>query len=397
MNSPFRLVESFDAKTMTAPLRQPFGLPGGDEFALRFVDASLAIEDNIFEVEQPGGEVSEEDKSDILSLDEALQPVPFGELDETMDVPLSNQDKGFPAAVLNDAKALGENSLSATAKAEEIRGNQNQIASLIKKEMFQIGRGHQALSADKPVTSSSATIGQNNKTTAPVPFADVGPADLKLFLDNRLNSSRGEKRDAKLTGQEDGAFPVARSVTQVVQAPSTIAAYPMINNIADTATVVRTHAVTAPTQPILDTGMDDQWIARLGDEIGKLTGEKATLNFQLKPHNLGRLHIEILSDAAGNSVRMDTDNEAAKLLILGAQGRLEQDIRLAGSKLVRVDVTHQEQSGSQPDQQGTESQGRDAGLDGRKSPSANGHIADTKLLATPDFGGTSSSVGARYA
>ena len=42
-------------------------------------------------------------------------------------------------------------------------------------------------------------------------------------------------------------------------------------------------------------------------------------------------------------VRLETDNETAKTLIIGSQGRLEQDIRLAGIKLARVDVEVQRQ------------------------------------------------------
>ncbi len=148
--------------------------------------------------------------------------------------------------------------------------------------------------------------------------------------------------------------------------------------------------------PVLNVDIVDQWVAKLSQDIKGLSTEKSTLSFQLKPNHLGKLHVAIATDVVGEIVRLETDNENAKALILASQGRLEQDIRLSGMKLARVDVTMQDQFGSQLEQQGSGSRGGEAQLvrDGdSQARQSTDQIPASQKQAAPN----ASHRGARYA
>ncbi|HEY9090172.1 flagellar hook-length control protein FliK, partial [Parasphingorhabdus sp.] len=154
-----------------------------------------------------------------------------------------------------------------------------------------------------------------------------------------------------------------------------------------------------------DMEASSQWIAKLSQDIGNLSAEKPVLNFQLKPEHLGKLSVRITAGTAGDVVRLETENENVKALLIGAQGRLEQDIRLSGLKLSRVDVTVQDHPGSQLGQQGSGSResGTETGRNGDARPqeytaqqsSLRQHGPDVAAANGP--AATSSYHGARYA
>lgn len=148
----------------------------------------------------------------------------------------------------------------------------------------------------------------------------------------------------------------SRSVSKMILAPSltpsaaeiSIPTAPTTWSSVSSSGGIRTHSI-----PVLNVEIADQWIEKLSHDIRALSTDKSTLSFQLKPHHLGKLHVAIATDVTGEIVRLETDNENAKALILASQGRLEQDIRLTGMKLARLDVSMQDQFGSHLEQQGS--------------------------------------------
>ena len=182
-----------------------------------------------------------------------------------------------------------------------------------------------------------------------------GPKDRQIFSDARLATPL-EQQPRPKTGPlaSTDAVPIhpVRQIKQTVPlatitTPFVVQALPMITSVT-----AQTPSLAGSSVPELNMDVDGKWVTELSRDIGQLSGSKSSLSFQLKPQHLGQLRVEIVSDSSGNIVRMETDNENAKALIIGSQGRLEQDIRLSGIKLARVDVTVQDDGSSGPGHQG---------------------------------------------
>lgn len=183
---------------------------------------------------------------------------------------------------------------------------------------------------------------------------------------------------------------------------------PSIPTVTITPQISAGRPVPAPVLPVLDMQAGHQWIARLRHDIEQLSAEnsvKPELNFQLKPEHLGKLSVRITGGAAGDIIRLETENENVKALLVGSQGRLEQDIRLSGLKLARVDVTVQDHSGSQLGQHssGSREGGAETGRHGSDRPQSpwaeQGQSVQNGANTAPQTGAPSAASrhGARYA
>lgn len=87
----------------------------------------------------------------------------------------------------------------------------------------------------------------------------------------------------------------------------------------------------------LDLAQESEWLDRLAKDIARTAGSEGSLRFKLNPENLGSLHIEMTQGAAGASVRMTADTEAARAIIADAQPRLIAEARAQG---VRISEAH---------------------------------------------------------
>lgn len=247
-------------------------------------------------------------------------------------------------------------------------------------------------------------------------IVDIGPAKEKTapLPDKTMTATvplpdgleRGPKPAPARESNMSPLPPVVQSNPMQSAPPS--AAMPFIPAVTTAPQTMVSTSIPAPVLPPLDMQAGHQWIARLSHDIEQLSNEnsvKPELNFQLKPEHLGKLSVRITEGAAGDVVRLETENENVKALLLGSQGRLEQDIRLSGLKLARVDVTVQDHSGSQLGQHssGPREGGAETGRNGsaqsqaslaeQGAPAQNG--ADVVL---PNGAHTASSRhGARYA
>ncbi len=392
MNGPFRLLENFHSKVAGASLQQPFDVIEGHEFALRFVDASLAIDADALDREPPTETPFEKEEPDMLSPGQSEHPEPEVGMNEPVIIAFGQGENGSPAPFSKGQNIPDEILSPSEAKASYLERGRNQIEPDMPKGILRIGQSRDEQPTAKLLVPTRTMNDQKIETDFPF-FENAIPRDQKSLLDNHSIKSVGEESAMKMDALGDASASVFRAVLPINQTLSPMASLSPTDIASVAPTVSRPTAATAPPLPTLDTMIDDQWVARLGQEIGKLTGEKTSLSFQLKPQNLGKLHVQIMSDAAGNIVRVDTDSEIAKQLILGAQGRLEQDIRLNGSKLVRVDVTHQEQSGHQSQ----DAQGRGPTTERGEYLSPDESLADPSLPATTRPDGPSSHLGARYA
>jgi len=97
----------------------------------------------------------------------------------------------------------------------------------------------------------------------------------------------------------------------------------------------------------IDVERDSQWLDRLARDITQAAGQQGPLKFQLNPHNLGTLAIEIANDAGGTAIRFTADNDEARAIIADAQPRLIAEVRAQGLRVAEthVDVNQQQNNG----------------------------------------------------
>jgi flagellar hook-length control protein FliK len=96
----------------------------------------------------------------------------------------------------------------------------------------------------------------------------------------------------------------------------------------------------------LDLARDNQWLDRLAHDITQAATTNGHLKFQLNPEHLGSLQVEILNSAAGTSVRMTADNDAARTILADAQPRLIAEVRAQGLRIAESHVDLGNQAGS---------------------------------------------------
>jgi flagellar hook-length control protein FliK len=96
----------------------------------------------------------------------------------------------------------------------------------------------------------------------------------------------------------------------------------------------------------LDLARDNQWLDRLAHDITQAATANGHLKFQLNPEHLGSLQVEIANSAAGTSVRMTADNDAARTILVDAQPRLIAEVRAQGLRIAESHVDLGSQTGS---------------------------------------------------
>ncbi|GAA0469244.1 hypothetical protein GCM10009096_07720 [Parasphingorhabdus litoris] len=394
MNDLFRLFENFGPKTIKVAHPQVSDSLQEQAFELRFADASSAMDEALFDDEPLAAMVTGQEKVDRLSSELSFQPEGIG-----------NADQSFAQSVI-----AGASDVSAIAPDEEMKSAEKLQHSATKTDDFgdqnlrlALADATKTLYSEKilsPLLLREPTIASSSdEADAASSLGPVFPAGTKTLSGNRVEQIITQETIKGLAALDDGTSLPARTFDSAnISMPSAqSAAHFSAMEIAGLSQkAARTGTVIATPLDTLDIETGDQWIGRLGMEVSRLAGEKTTLSFQLKPNNLGKLQVEITSDGAGNIVRLETESETARQLIVGAQGRLEQDIRLGGSKLVRVDVTSQEQSQPQTGDHNADSQARRPAAEQRGYGVSEGSLVEPVTL--PAFGSKfGSQFGERYA
>ena len=88
----------------------------------------------------------------------------------------------------------------------------------------------------------------------------------------------------------------------------------------------------------LDLAHEGEWLDQLAKDIARSAGKEGGLRFRLHPEHLGSLHIEMTQGAAGASIRMTADTEAARAIIADAQPKLIAEARANGLKVAESHV-----------------------------------------------------------
>lgn len=188
--------------------------------------------------------------------------------------------------------------------------------------------------------------GQDRKEGAKAPSLHGGTAQ----AGDLLAASPG-KADS---GTPDVALPVATAATApLVQTPLDVAAplapaadIAMGPANADAAKVDAAGPATQLVERHLNLAHEGEWLDRLARDIAHSAGGDGSLRFRLNPEHLGSLHVELTQGAAGTSLRLTADSEAARAIIADAQPRLVAEARAHGVKIAEahVDLGGREQS-----------------------------------------------------
>ncbi len=92
-------------------------------------------------------------------------------------------------------------------------------------------------------------------------------------------------------------------------------------------------------------GAEAQWSGQLAKElavlvrdVGQIASGKNMLAFQMKPAELGMLHISVFTTEGEPHVILSAENESARQILSASQNRLEQDLRHQAARSVRVTI-----------------------------------------------------------
>lgn len=155
------------------------------------------------------------------------------------------------------------------------------------------------------------------------------------------------KADTPRRREEDQSLPVADRAPSDPGTPAPLA--------AATVSGIDASAATGAAQPShsqqsiarhLDLARDSQWLDQLAQDISQAATREGHLKFNLNPEHLGSLQVEIVNTAAGTSVRMTADTDAARTIIADAQPRLVAEARAQGLRITETHVDLGGQAGS---------------------------------------------------
>ena len=217
------------------------------------------------------------------------------------------------------------------------------------------GVGEAALPADAVVESVKQTEAKRGKAAlaaSPLPElpADAAGATPQTADNVTPPAAEGTADQADAAATAAPASPAGAAPALV---PIVTPEQPMIGTASgQTSRVTDANDATAAgvddvlTRQI-DIERDSQWLDRLARDITQAAGQQGPLKFQLNPHNLGTLAIEIANDAGGTAIRFTADNDEARAIIADAQPRLIAEVRAQGLRVAEthVDVNQQQNNG----------------------------------------------------
>lgn len=88
----------------------------------------------------------------------------------------------------------------------------------------------------------------------------------------------------------------------------------------------------------LDLAHQTEWLDQLATDIARTGGKDGVLRFRLHPESLGSLEVEVSQGAAGTTVRLNTETEAARAILVDAQPRLLAEARAQGARIAEAHI-----------------------------------------------------------
>ena len=416
MNGLLGLAMNIETRPITPSSQNISGMFQGEPYSLNFAEVFAAVDDGDSE-----GNADGNIEHDLLLSENAERQIAMPEpVKPDLEIPVLSATQTETSEIVKESQiGLNVPELAKVTDEQPVVDNEaRQNDAPVTKRVT--GNDHsRPLQADNlsndvkaaPVVSDEPELSVSPINGTPVQQRRVPAMDKTTTKDIQTALVAGVEKPAGPQQQSETVPLQDRNLAQTFTAPSAPTQHAVSPAPIFSSSIVAAPPVAAPMPapipafPVLDIEAGNQWIARLSRDISQLSTEKPELNFQLKPENLGKLSVRITAGAAGDVVRLETESENVKALLIGSQGRLEQDIRLSGLKLARVDVTVQDHSGSQPGQHGSGS--RENGPDtGRNSDAQPQEYRDhqnpltqqgSDVLAPLGTAAASPHHGARYA
>lgn len=215
----------------------------------------------------------------------------------------------------------------------------------------------------KPETAKphAAASGINTPGAAP----DKAATDMRGLLPGTLAAASPPTRDTVMSALPLASDPPVARVAEAApamtvlftQAAALTAAAPL--DAAAPATIA---------ERVLDMDSDGAWIDQLARDIAATKSDSGDISFRLMPRHLGRLDVAMRMEGEGMSLKMDTQHEATATIVTAAQGRLVDELRQQGVRIVGAEVTHT------PGETGRQSQGQNQG---RAATPDTAHLIET--------------------
>lgn len=242
------------------------------------------------------------------------------------------------AAPLNNAAPTGVGNAprpSTTSRPPEADGERKAMEMDVASQFEPLAPLTAALGLKSPLRELRQPFGQAPTPARLEPLADDTP--ILNAVDGLAGSLPTPGGDTLPAGQPSMAVPGAVSSGT---APLADAAAPAIEPLIERQ---------------LNLAQDGEWLDQLARDIARTGVGEGHLRFRLNPENLGSLHVELSQGAAGTSVRLTADTEAARAILADAQPRLIAEARSQGLRIAEAHVdlgshSHaQSQGGGQQD------------------------------------------------
>jgi len=226
-----------------------------------------------------------------------------------------------------------------------------------------------------PAAAAPAAMTETADDAAPVqaPNASVTPAAIGAAApQSEPAPARAPSRAAsdapapKLRIRNDPPAPGAPSET--VKPDQSASASILPSSAPVQAPVETAGKLSAPALPsedlvvqqTLSIARDGAWLDRLARDIAGSADNGNQLHFRLNPENLGALSVSIIRHAEGASVRLTTDSEVTRSILLDAQPSLVAEARAQGLHIsdAQVELAQPQPQSQNPGQDQPQKQGQ---------------------------------------
>lgn len=210
--------------------------------------------------------------------------------------------------------------------------------------------------AAAPVELAKAAVAEPPVAIELAPLATLArrPAGAAAATVPMIGTQRASKGDG---GAAASADPAPLLIARTSQPPIATPTAPAETLSIAQPGVEPAPALELPIEAQLDLARDGEWLDQLAKDIARTATGDGTLRFKLNPEHLGSLQVEVTQGAAGASVRLTADTEAARTLIADARPQLIAEARAQGVRIAEAHVDLG--SGSQSHGGGAQRDGRD--------------------------------------
>ncbi|WP_108812590.1 flagellar hook-length control protein FliK [Sphingorhabdus sp. Alg231-15] len=287
----------------------------------------------------------------------------------------TNRAEVKPAIALDLSKPLAGNSTATDISPAE---NSQKAATIIPPLM---AKPYSDANRNAPAKVDESTA--KNGLTAAIPQAETSERKIVAPLDLRVASTRNV--DSKITAQPTEF--TAREVTSNMEKPVSIETktpFADIDNAPASVSLERHSEIPAPVtatpvsaaQTLAGKTVNFDWNApqfaeRFASELSDMKVSGDLKRFEINPRNMGRLEISFVARGTQEIIRIETENDAAREMIVQHSQAIQDMLKAQGRPdlSLRVDIKENMLGSSQSDMMDFAQQENESGHQERSNPS----------------------------